>query len=267
MTDVTSWESRATDPVADGAMTSGRSLHRVGAVAGLAAGLVAGTLALFVAEPVIDRAIAAESRQERAVPPAGGDHAVVVSREAQRLGLVAATGIYGFAMGGFVALAYGRAERRRGGFERPSHAALGFAGLAFVAVSLLPALKYPPAPPGVGDPADVEARTLLYLTAVAIPLAALLAAARLERLAEAAVPRGWARPAGAIAFLGLVGAGYLILPSSGPQLGDPGQVQFQVAALTTQAGLWGAFGLIFAAAVARGGDFRWRIGRGRPGAV
>jgi hypothetical protein len=250
-------------------MTTGRSLHRIGAVAGLVAGLVAGTVALFVAEPVIERAIAAESRNEHAGPAAGGDHAVVVRRGGQRLGLVVATSIYGFAIGGFVALAYGRADRRRNGFERPAYAALGFAGLAFLAVSLLPSLKYPPTPPGVGDPDAVNVRTLLYLAAVAIPLAALLAASRLGHVARRATPRGWARLAGAIAFLGLVGVGYWVLPSSGPAIGEPGQAQFQLVAVTTQAVLWGAFGLMFAFAVARapGERFRWRTGQRRPEAA
>jgi len=225
------------------------TLHRVGALAGLVAGLVAGTAALFVAEPTIERAIAAEERQAQAGAAAQADHAVVVSREAQRLGLVVATGIYGFAVGGFVALAYGRAGRRRSGFKRPAQAALGFAALAFVAVSLIPSLKYPPAPPGVGDPDTVGTRTFLYLVAVAISLAAVVAAVRAGR----AAPRRWARPATALCFLVVVGLAYGVLPSAETAIGEPGQAEFQLVAITTQALLWAVFGLVFAAAVRRSG--------------
>ncbi|MFD0889965.1 CbtA family protein, partial [Streptosporangium algeriense] len=57
----------------------------------------------------------------------------------------------------------------------------GLAAAAFVAVVLIPFVKYPANPPAVGDPETINQRTVLYLVAVAIGILSVGAAAAAHR--------------------------------------------------------------------------------------
>jgi Probable cobalt transporter subunit (CbtA) len=153
-----------------------RTLFLRGLVAGLIAGLAAGVFAFAFGEPLIDRAIAVETASE----PAGHAEEALVSRDGQRVELFFATGIYGLALGGLFGLvfAFGRG---RVGARSDLWLSVGLAGALFAAVVLVPFVNYPAAPTGVGDPATITERTLLYLTVVATSLLALLAAWRAAR--------------------------------------------------------------------------------------
>jgi hypothetical protein len=59
---------------------------------------------------------------------------------------------------------------------------VGLAAAAFVVVFLVPALKYAPNPPAVGDADTIGERTALYLTMIAISIAAAVAGWRLRRV-------------------------------------------------------------------------------------
>ena len=138
-----------------------------GLSAGLLAGLAAGLFAFAFGEPLIDHAIAVEAAGE----PASHSGEDLVSRDGQRIGLFLATGLYGLALGGLFALIFAVA-RGRVRARNDIWLCAGLAAALFVAVVLVPFLKYPAAPPGVGDPATITERTLLYLTLVATSLLA-----------------------------------------------------------------------------------------------
>jgi hypothetical protein len=132
-----------------------------GLVAGLVAGFAAGIYYLVVGEPLIDQAIALEA-------PSGEPE--LFSREAQRLGLLAATSLYGISLGGLFAVAYGLiAPRLRSG--TPWERSVRLAAAAFLGLWLVPFLKYPSNPPAVGEPATAELRANLYLLLVAVSIA------------------------------------------------------------------------------------------------
>jgi hypothetical protein len=227
--------------------------------AGLAAGLLSGAVALVTGEPQLDRAIALE-----AGAPGAGAADVVVSRDAQRVGLLVATALYGLALGGLFALAFAALRGRVGLSDRRTALALGAVG--WLAVVAVPFLKYPANPPGVGDPGTVGARTALYLTMVAAGLLAALAAWRAARR----VPEGrgtWARRAvGAGVFAGTVAVAWVVLPGAEPAPpGFPRDVLwgFRAAALLTQSVMWAALALLFAGARERAGAAGTAIGASR----
>jgi predicted cobalt transporter CbtA len=129
--------------------------------------------------------------------------------------------------------------------------ALHLAGAAFVGVALIPFLRYPANPPGVGDPGTVATRTSGYLLAVLIGLAAVTAAAQLS----AALARRGLAPAVrhlATACVVLAGAALTwLLPPGSEATGIPPELlwDFRVAALATVTTLWlvlgaAAFGLL-----------------------
>ncbi|WP_430782265.1 CbtA family protein [Actinoplanes sp. G11-F43] len=218
-----------------------------GLLAGLIAGLLAGAFAYFVGEPHINAAIAIE--EAAAPPPAPGeaDEQALVERDTQSTtGLLLATSLYGIALGGILATAY-TILRRRLHTGSDTHAALGLAAAALTGIVVVPYLKYPPNPPAVGDPDTINQRTIAYLAVVVLGLVAIWAAV----LAARTQTHTWRRAAaGTITFLIVVTIAYLLLPTFDEVPDDfPATLlwDFRISSLGTQAVLWTALGITFAA--------------------
>jgi predicted cobalt transporter CbtA len=128
-----------------------RNLLWRGMLAGLVGAFFAATFALLFAEPQIDAAVALEaSNAAHAAHQAMPADEQLVSRATQKTwGLYTAMGLYGTALGGLLAIVfagmYGRIAR-----IGPRSLALLLALAAFIAIVLVPAIKYPPTPPAVG---------------------------------------------------------------------------------------------------------------------
>lgn len=221
-----------------------------GLAAGLAAGVLAAGFGFAVGEPKVERAIRVEAAGHHGMTPAA---APVVSRGGQRAGLLLAGALYGLAIGGLFALAFA-ALRGRTGPRGDWSTALWLAGLLFVAVALVPALKYPPNPPGVGNPDTISSRTELYLTMVAIALLAMLAAWRVARQLSSRTPP-WTRQLSAAAlFTATVTLAYAVLPGihEVPR-GYPADLlwSFRLSSLGVQLVLWATLGALFGIACER----------------
>lgn len=234
-------------------------------VRGMLAGALAGLLVLVFAEifgePQVDLAIAFEERSAAA----GHDHAAepaveaadahshdaeeeLVSRGVQStIGLATAVIAYGAAIGGLFALAFAAAYGRIGSLGPQATAGL-LALLGFVAVYLVPAIKYPANPPAVGNPDTVGLRTGLYLLMLVGSLVALGIAARLRRslAARHGAWNGTVLAAG-IYFL-LVFVVMLVLPRINEVPENFSALllwNFRIASLGMQLILWTALGLGF----------------------
>ncbi|GIF22308.1 putative cobalt transporter CbtA [Actinoplanes tereljensis] len=236
-------------PLTGPAQSFGAFLIR-GLLAGLIAGLLAGVFAYTVGEPKVDAAIAIEEANAHAAGDDGHHDEELVSRDGQKGGLFLATGLYGAAMGGLLATAY-TVLRRRLRTPNDTRAALGLAGAALLGVVLVPYLKYPPNPPAVGNPDTINQRTISYLAIVAIGLVAVWAGV----IAARTQPVEWRQAlAGVAGFLVVVAVGYLLLPTIN-EVPDtfPAALlwNFRIASLGTQAVLWSALGLGFAALATR----------------
>jgi predicted cobalt transporter CbtA len=225
-----------------------RDLLVRGLVAGLLAGVLAFGFATLLGEPQVSRAVDVETQQARRdgrpEPPA------VVSRSVQKtFGLGTATLFVGTAFGGLFALAFavvnGRLSR-----QGPRATAALVAAAGFCSVHLVPFLKYPANPPGVGRPETIGHRTALYFVMIAFSVVAMVGAVLLgRRLVERLGP--WnAALAGAGAFAVAVMAAFVVMPGVDEVPGSfPADVlwRFRVASLGTQFVLWTAIGLIFGA--------------------
>ena len=212
---------------------------RRGLLAGLVAGLVTGAYLLMVGEPVINQALRYE-----VVPPG---QVQVVSRGVQHGGLVAGAVLYGVALGGVFAIVLAvLAQRLRGGsaWDR----SIRLAAVAFATIWLVPFLKYPSNPPGVGDPSTIGQRSSWYLVMVAVSLGASIAAWWLvRRLADRGV-EPWRRQltvgAGYVAVVGLALA---LLPDIPQRITVSAQVLWEarLASASGQALLWSVLGAAF----------------------
>jgi predicted cobalt transporter CbtA len=230
-----------------------------GLLAGLFAGLLAGTFAYVTGEPRLDAAIAIEDAAGSAHTHDGvtaePGHEELVSRNGQRAGLFLATSLYGVALGGIFAVGFTLLRRRlRTGSD--SYASLGLAAAGFVGIVLVPFLKYPPDPPGVGSPETITERTVTYLLTVVLGLLAVWAGVAASRWAGSRwTSAEWIRLAvGGSAFLATVVAAYVILPAINEVPGSfPATLlwQFRLASLGTQTVLWLLLGFGFAALVDR----------------
>ncbi len=228
------------------------ALMRRGLAAGMLAGLLAGAFAFVFGEPLVQDAIDIENAASGhasvgfvALPAHVSDW--VVSRPQQRGGLFLATALYGAAVGGLYAIAFA-ALRGRGAPRSDWQLATRLAGAIFVAMVLVPFLKYPANPPAVGDPDTIGARTEYFLVMLVGSLLAMLAAVRVW-WSIGGRPAPWTRPllAGAT-FIAVAGGLALALPGVQEIPKDfpaPLIWEFRVSALGTQAVLWAALGIAF----------------------
>jgi predicted cobalt transporter CbtA len=220
-----------------------RTLLVRGMLAGVLAGLVALLFAYVVGEPQVAAAIRFEDAHA-----AGGDYAEPVSRTVQStLGLGVAILVFGAAIGGIFGLAYGFVYGRVGAFGSRG-TALGVGALGFVCGTLVPALKYPPNPPGVAAELDMRARTgqyfLMLLIAVLVAVGSII-------VGRSLIPRlgGWnAAVVAAVGFIVVCAVVGALLPLSPMHTGGfPPDLlwRFRLAAIGTQAVLWLSLGLVF----------------------
>jgi 4-hydroxybenzoate polyprenyltransferase len=88
--------------------------------------------------------------------------------------------VYSAAFGGLFALVFAFAYGRMPGAFTPR--AYLLATIGFVAIYVVPNLKYPANPPSVGIPATIGIRTALYFSMIAISIAAMACSVSLKRL-------------------------------------------------------------------------------------
>ncbi|GAB7071410.1 CbtA family protein [Mycobacterium hodleri] len=227
-----------------------------GLLAGLLAGFAAFGVAFVVGEPSVDKAIAIE---EAGSAPAIADHhgqaeaaepghthgeVAVVSRQDQSTwGLLTGTVTVGVTIGGLLALVAAGVMGRVGRLS-PATSTAVVAGIGYVSVALVPFLKYPAAPPAVGDPDTIVQRTALYFAFVLISLGAAAvctgAALRLRGAwgSQAAVLVG---VGGYLAIVAIAGA---LMPSVDEIGTFPGDVlwDFRLGSIFTSAALWATVG-------------------------
>ena len=215
-----------------------RRLIRDGVLAGLAGGLALALVLLLLGEESIGRAVALEQ--------GGGDG--TFSRGVQTVGGVLAALLWGTALGVVFAVVFA-AVRRRLETRSDWRAAAGLAALCFLTVNLVPFLKYPPNPPGVGDADSIGRRTALYMLMLAwSALAAAAAWSAGRRLGgRPASPEHLRVPTVVGLYVAVVAVGLAGLPGSPDTVGAPATLvwQFRLASLAGTAAFWAVSGVVF----------------------
>jgi predicted cobalt transporter CbtA len=245
-----------------------------GMLVGVIAGILAFGFARVFGESSVDRAIAFEEQMNHAAHTheyagaahehagATHEHAGVaheeepelVSRATQAgLGLFTGVVVYGAAIGGLFALVfafvYGRVGRLG---PRGTAALLALAG--FVAIVVVPGLKYPANPPAVGDPETIGMRTALFFTMLALSIAAMTVAVAAAQRLTVRFGQWNAALLAAAGFIVVV----LVAHAAMPDINEVPQQfsatllwQFRLAALGIQVVLWATLGLLFGALTER----------------
>jgi hypothetical protein len=223
-----------------------------GMLAGIAAGLLTFSFAKIAGEPQVDQAISFEEKADAAKGEAPEPE--IVSREVQAsYGLFTGVMVYGASIGGLFALVFAYARGRTGPLSaRALSAWLALA--AFIAIYLVPNLKYPANPPSVGDPDTIGYRTGLFFLMIAISIAVSVFALKVR--AALAPSRGaWnASIVALVLFVVVIGAVDLALPVINEvPAAFPAVLlwKFRTVAIGMQAILWTTIGLLFGALVER----------------
>lgn len=230
------------------------SLLLRGMLIGVVAGLVAFVFAYTVGEPLVDYAIGFEEQQAAAEAGATAtDEAeepeLVTRGEQATIGLITGLVGYGAAIGGLFSLVFAFAYGRVGSLGARATSLL-LALAAFIAVVLVPQIKYPANPPAVGNPETIGTRTGLFFIMLVLSLAAMVGAVVLAR-------RLWESHGGWTASL-VAGAAFLvfivIVQVAMPPINEvpenfSGDVlwRFRVTSIGIHAILWTVIGLAFGA--------------------
>jgi hypothetical protein len=238
-----------------------RTLLIYGMLVGLLAGLLVFGFGKVFGEPQVDRAIRVESALDEAkakAQEAKGIHVEeepeLVSREVQAgFGLFTGVMVYSTAFGGLFALVFAIADRRAVNLGPRSVSAL-LATSGFVAVYVVPNLKYPANPPSVGQPDTIGHRTALYFIMLALSVVAMVVAALLRKRL-AARHGGWNA---ALTAAGFYLVAVIVVACLLPGINEvpdafPAVVlwQFRIASFGMQLIMWMTLGLVFGALTER----------------
>jgi predicted cobalt transporter CbtA len=246
---------------------------------GIFAGILCFAFLRIFGEPQVDRAITFETQIDEAKDRAAAQSATakgmsmpaeepqmeVVSRNTQSgIGLFTGVTVYSASFGGLFAVVFAFVHGRGNSVGARNLAAL-LAVAAFVAVNVVPALKYPANPPSVGQPDTIGPRTALYFAMMAISMAAMIGAVILRSRLVRQHGAWNASLIAAAGYLVLVAVAAVLLPSINEVPDQFPAVllwQFRIASLGAQAILWGTLGLAFGALTARAEKPRGRFAIG-----
>jgi predicted cobalt transporter CbtA len=248
-----------------------------GMLVGIIAGLLAFGFAKVFGEPQVDRAIAFESAMDAAKEAAEAakakaegktmdmpEEVELFSRDVQSgIGLFTGVMAYGIAFGGLFSLVFAYCYGRLGKLgPRPLAALIAAAG--FIAIVLVPDLKYPANPPSVGNPDTIGHRTGMFFLMIVISIAAMVAAVNILRRLHARYGTWNAVLIAGAAFIAVIVVAQLLLPDINEVPDEfPAVVlwRFRAAALGIQLVMWTSLGLIFGWLTERSLQSRFRFAR------
>jgi hypothetical protein len=224
-----------------------------GMLAGIAAGLLTFGFARMVGEPQVDQAISFEEKAEAAHGDAPEPE--LVSRDTQAgLGLLTGVVTYGAAFGGLFSLVFAYAYGRVGALSARALSAWLALG-AFIALVIVPNIKYPANPPSVGDPDTIGMRTGLFFLMIAISLTAMVFSLKVRRRAVMKLGAWNGSIVAGVVFVAIIAAVQLSMPVINEvPAAFPAVLlwKFRVAAIGMQVIMWTTIGLLFGALVERG---------------
>jgi predicted cobalt transporter CbtA len=227
---------------------------RRGLLAGLAGGVAAAAVLWLLVEPALERAIALEASGADGHTHGGGvahhshDSGEAVTRLQQQVGGTVTVIVVSVLLGLAFAVVHARSRHRLGrGSDVARSVALG--GLAFGVLALAPAVLVPANPPGVGDPATVNSRTLTYVLALLLGTLVVGAVFAVHaRLRDRGASRATLIAGTASVACALIAALFVLGPrvSETVPAGMPTDLlwQFRSASLLQLAAMWLVMGLV-----------------------
>jgi predicted cobalt transporter CbtA len=211
-------------------------------LSGALAGAILGIINQVIVEPFIDRAIDIENQNAMTAGELFNPNEYAAYRIWQRGGEIAAGTVLGLSIGALfgIVFAYSR-DSLPGSIHKKK--ALILAGVMWLVLFMIPALKYPANPPAVGDHETISYRQSIYLAFLAISGFGALGLAYLYRKMGAMHSKNIIVPA---AYAAITAAAFVAMPSNPDQITAPMDlvVSFRIASAFTMSVFWGLLGII-----------------------
>ncbi len=225
-----------------------KRLLAAGSLAGLVAGAAAALFAATAGRGPIRDAIALEDSISHATSAA--HHEDLFSRSTQEIGGAVGLIVFGLALGVIFVVVLGAVGPRMAA-STPLAASMRLGCVGFMAVVVVPFLKYPANPPAVGDPDTVNERTMLYFAVLALSILLAWAVWRFHRAARLGpIAQVWATAGLYAAGLAVI---FLALPASPDAVDAPADLvwRFRLASLGALAAAWAVLALMTGALLSR----------------
>ena len=209
---------------------------------GAIAGAMLGIVNQGVVEPFIDRAIDIENQNAIAAGELFNPNEYATYRIWQRGGEIAAGTVLGLSIGALFGIVFAYARDSLPGSSNKKKA-LVLAGVMWLVLFMVPALKYPANPPAVGDPETISYRQGIYLAFLAISGFGALGLAFLYRKLGAVRAKKAVIPA---AYAAIMAVAFVAMPPNPDEITAPMDlvVSFRIASAFTISMFWGLLGIL-----------------------
>ena len=223
-------------------------------LAGAIAGTIWGAINQVAVEPYIERAIELEMQQNAA--QSGGQvmnnnpDEFAAYRFWQKGGEIIAGTILGLSIGSLYGIVFAYTRGSISGTNNNKKTALIVAGIMWLVLFLMPALKYPPNPPAVGNPETIYYRQSLYVAFLAISGFSALGLAFLYRKMMMASSNNTKKKAIIIPsalYAAIMAGAYLAMPANPDPINAPIDlvIGFRITSAITISVFWALLGIIF----------------------
>src|SRR5829696_8297191 len=223
-------------------------------LAGAIAGTILGAINQVAVEPYIERAIELEMLQQKNTTAQSGQ---VITNPAefaayrfwQKGGEIIAGTILGLSIGSLYGIVFAYTRGSISGTNNKKKALI-VASIMWFVLFLMPALKYPPNPPAVGNPETIYYRQSLYVAFLAISGFSALGLAFLYRKMMMASSNNTKKKAIIIpsaVYAAIMAGAYLAMPANPDPINAPIDlvIGFRITSAITISVFWALLGIIF----------------------
>jgi predicted cobalt transporter CbtA len=217
-------------------------------LAGAIAGTILGAINQVVVEPYIDHAIELEMLQQNTTAQSGqvitNPAEFAAYRFWQKGGEIIAGTILGLSIGSLYGIVFAYTRGSISGTNNNKKKALIVAGIMWLVLFLMPALKYPPNPPAVGNPETIYYRQSLYVAFLAISGFSALGLTLLYRKMASSNTKKAIIPS---AYAAIMAGAYLAMPANPDPINAPIDlvIGFRITSAITISVFWALLGIIF----------------------
>lgn len=214
-------------------------------LSGAIAGATLGIVNQIVVEPFIDRAIDIENQNAIAAGELFNPNDYAAYRIWQKGGEIAAGTVLGVSIGALFGIVFAYARDSLPGSSNKKKALI-LAGVMWLVLFMVPALKYPANPPAVGDPDTISYRQSIYLAFLAVSGFSALGLAYLYRKLGPAQAKKAIVPT---VYVAIMAAAFVAMPPNPDEISAPMDLvtNFRIASAFTMSMFWGLLGVILGA--------------------
>ena len=214
-------------------------------LAGAIAGTILGAINQVAVEPYIEHAIELEMRNTAQSGQVIDPAEFAAYRFWQKGGEIIAGTILGLSIGSLYGIVFAYTRGSISGTNNKKKALI-VASIMWFVLFLMPALKYPPNPPAVGNPETIYYRQSLYVAFLAISGFSALGLAFLYRKMASSNTKKAIIPS---AYAAIMAGAYLAMPANPDPINAPIDlvIGFRITSAITISMFWALLGVIFGA--------------------